>query len=50
MQKINKELKAKKDEYTALSTESIRGIREIKTLGIKNNLRRIKNKFIKRSK
>lgn len=38
IKKINKELKAKKDEYTALSTESIRGIREIKTLGIKRNL------------
>ena len=38
IKKINKELKAKKDEYTALSTESIRGVREIKTLGIKNNL------------
>lgn len=38
IKRINKELKAKKDEYTALSTESIRGIREIKTLGIKNNL------------
>lgn len=38
IKRINKELKAKKDEYTALSTESIRGIREIKTLGIKSNL------------
>lgn len=38
IKKINKELKAKKDEYTALSTESIRGIREIKILGIKSNL------------
>lgn len=38
IKKINKELKAKKDDYTALSTESIRGIREIKTLGIKDNL------------
>lgn len=38
IKKVNKELKAKKDEYTALSTESIRGVREIKTLGIKNNL------------
>lgn len=35
IKKINKELKEKKDEFTALSTESIRGIREIKTLGIK---------------
>lgn len=38
IKKINKELKEKKDDYTALSSESIRGIREIKTLGIKNNL------------
>ncbi len=38
IKKINKELKAKKDDFTALSTESIRGIREIKTLGIKKNL------------
>ncbi len=38
IKKINKELKIKKDAYTALSTESIRGIREIKTLGIKDNL------------
>lgn len=38
IKKINKELKAKKDDYTALSAESIRGIREIKTLGIKKNL------------
>ncbi len=38
IKQINKELKAKKDDFTALSTESIRGIREIKTLGIKKNL------------
>lgn len=38
IKQINKELKEKKDEFTALSTESIRGIREIKTLGIKENL------------
>lgn len=38
IKQINKELKAKKDEFTALSTESIRGIREIKTLGIKDYL------------
>lgn len=40
IKQINKELKAKKDDFTALSTESIRGIREIKTLGIKENLTR----------
>ena len=38
IKKINQELKAKKDDYTALSAESVRGIREIKTLGIKKNL------------
>lgn len=38
IKKINQELKAKKDDYTALSAESIRGIREVKTLGIKKNL------------
>ena len=38
IKQINKELKAKKDEFTALSTESFRGIREIKTLGIKDYL------------
>lgn len=38
IKQINKELKEKKDEFTALSTESIRGIREIKTLGIKDYL------------
>ena len=38
IKKINQELKAKKDSYTALSAESIRGIKEIKTLGIKKNL------------
>ncbi len=38
MKKVYDELKTKKDEYAAISTESIRGIREIKTLGIKSNL------------
>ena len=38
IKKNNEELKKEKDKYTALSTESIRGIREIKTLGIKKNL------------
>ncbi len=38
IKQINKELKEKKDGFTALSTESIRGIREIKTLGIKDCL------------
>lgn len=47
IKKINKELKEKRDDYTALSSESIRGIREIKTLGIKNNL--IKEIFLLRN-
>lgn len=34
----NKETKKKNDEYTALVNESVRGIREIKTLGIVKNL------------
>lgn len=38
IKRINKELKEQKDKYTALATESIRGVREIKTLGIKDNL------------
>lgn len=35
---IHKERKEKQDKFTSLVNESIRGIREIKTLGIKNNL------------
>ena len=38
MKKIHKERKAEQDKFTSLTTESIRGIREIKTLGIKNSL------------
>ena len=38
MKKINKNIKKTNDSYAALSTETIRGIREIKTLGIKPNL------------
>lgn len=34
----HKETKEKNDEYTALANESVRGIREIKTLGIVKNL------------
>ena len=40
--KLQKELRAKRkkenDKFTTLANETIRGIREIKTLGIKNNL------------
>ena len=35
---IHKERRKEQDKFTSLTTESIRGIREIKTLGIKNNL------------
>ena len=38
IEKIHKERKKEQDKFTALTTESMRGIREIKTLGIKNNL------------
>ena len=38
MKQIHKERKKEQDKFTALTNESIRGIREIKTLGIKNNL------------
>ena len=38
MKKIHKERKAEQDKFTSLTTESIRGIREIKTLGVKNSL------------
>ena len=36
--KIHKERKKEQDKYSSLVNESIRGIREIKTLGVKNNL------------
>ena len=36
---IHKERKEGQDKFTSLVTESIRGIREIKTLGIKNKLK-----------
>lgn len=38
LKNIHKERREKQDKFTSLTTESIRGIREIKTLGIKNNL------------
>ena len=38
LQKVHKERKEQQDQFTSLVTESIRGIREIKTLGIKNHL------------
>ena len=38
MKAVHKERKKGQDKFTALTTESIRGIREIKTLGIKHSL------------
>ena len=38
LKNIHKERREEKDKSTSLNTESIRGIREIKTLGVKNNL------------
>ena len=38
LKNIHKERRKKQDKFTSLTTESIRGIREIKTLGVKNNL------------
>ena len=38
MKQIHKERKQEQDKFTSLTNESIRGIREIKTLGIKKNL------------
>ena len=38
LKNIHTERKKEQDKFTSLTNESIRGIREIKTLGIKNNL------------
>ncbi|MBE6149204.1 MAG: ABC transporter ATP-binding protein [Firmicutes bacterium] len=38
LKQIHKERKNEQDKFTSLVTESVRGIREIKTLGIKNSL------------
>ena len=38
LKNIHKDRREKQDKFTSLTTESIRGIREIKTLGVKNNL------------
>lgn len=38
LMKAHKDRKKDQDSFTSLTTESIRGIREIKTLGIKNSL------------
>jgi len=38
LKEIHKERKCEQDKFTSLVTESVRGIREIKTLGIKSSL------------
>ena len=38
LKQIHKERKTEQDKFTSLVTESVRGIREIKTLGIKSSL------------
>lgn len=38
MKEAHKERKKEQDKFTSLTNESIRGIREIKTLGVKDNL------------
>ena len=38
IKQAHKERKAEQDKFTSLTTESIRGIREIKTLGVKKSL------------
>ena len=48
LKNIHKERKKEQDKFTSLTTESIRGIREIKTLGIKNNLISNMKSIIKR--
>lgn len=44
---VHKERKKGQDEFTSLVTESVRGIREIKTLGVKNSLIADMTKIIK---
>ena len=46
MEKAHKERKKEKDNFTSLVNESIKGVREIKTLGIKNNLLTEMNEII----
>ena len=46
MEKAHKERKKEKDNFTSLVNESIKGVREIKTLGIKNNLLAEMNEII----
>lgn len=44
----NKKRKEENDKFTSLTTESIRGIREVKTLGISDNLTKEVGKIIKK--
>lgn len=47
LKEVHKERKEEQDKFTSLVTESIRGIREIKTLGIKSNLIKDMTEIIK---
>ena len=47
LKEVNKERKKQMDVFTSLVNESIRGIREIKTLGIKKNLLKETREIIK---
>lgn len=47
LKEVHKERKEEQDKFTSLVTESIRGIREIKTLGIKSNLIKHMTEIIK---
>ena len=44
---IHKERKKEQDKFSSIVNESIRGIREIKTLGVKNNLVKNAEKIVK---
>ncbi len=48
LKQIHKERKKEQDHFTSVVTESIRGIREIKTLGIKKSLIKDATEIIKR--
>ena len=47
LKEVHKERKEEQDKFTSLVTKSIRGIREIKTLGIKSNLIKDMTEIIK---
>ena len=48
IKKVHKERKKEQDKFISLTNESIRGIREIKTLGIKSNLLKETKEIIKK--